>query len=47
MTTTECGAGYDLNCFVDFLRAMCASPIHYDDVICDTPTFRKALKKEN
>ena len=46
MTTTACGAGNNLDCFVGFLRAMCASPIYYD-VICDTPTFRNALKKDD
>ena len=46
MTTTACGGGNDLSCFVGFLRAMCASPIYYD-VICDTPTFRNALKKDD
>lgn len=37
---------YDSNCYVGFLRAMCANPKFYD-VICDTPDFRQALKKYN
>ena len=36
----------DLNCYVGFLRAMCASSEFYD-FICDTATFRQALKKKD
>ena len=36
----------DKNCYVGFLRAMCADVRNYDSV-CDTKDFRDALKKKD
>ena len=46
MTSPPTCTDGDLNCYVGFLRAMCASE-EYNDRVCETPIFGEALRKEN